>query len=159
MRQLTPLHIYIPLMIAGLWMTGCKSSAIPLSEAEMELEQNLRQEYGAYVSLSHDREAVRQGGKEGDFLIGIENSRDNICSRDSSVMIKRAKEVTLSVLGVMEHRDCYQTFTIRFESSIDDANHSTVTCMKEVTVYLQKDSIYFSELFTTPPKTYSETPY
>ncbi len=118
-------------------LVACKSFQVPLSNAELELSNELAQKYQCEANLQHDYEALKTNKKNGIFWIQLKSTTNELCSKDSSSLKKIAADIAARTEKILSHKQNYISINLNFNTTtVSDKQVYSITCDKELKINL-----------------------
>jgi len=118
---------------------GClqrKCSICPTSQ-EIEVRNNIANEYNCDVRVGHDEKAVYDNKIDGSFGIGldftaIKSTEKNLCEKDSLYLDSLSQVIAKKILPILSHKKNYNKISVSYSTEKhSNEKMSSTDCSKE----------------------------
>src|SRR6187402_258013 len=95
-------------IIACLFLYGCSSPEIKLSQQETAFADSLTERYECEVTIKHDNDAIAGNKTNGTLSLAMKNIKGlNVCKKDSAEMKAFSRKIVGRLIPVLSHKSNY----------------------------------------------------
>lgn len=132
------------LMITGIisFFSSCegclqRNCSICPSSQEIEVRNNIANEYNCDARVGHDENAVYENRTDGTFRVdldftAVKSTQRNLCEKDSLYLDALSRVIALKILPILSHKKNYNSISISYSTEKHfNETMSSIDCAKD----------------------------
>lgn len=135
-------------IIACLFIYGCSSPEIKLSQQETAFADSLKERYECEVTIKHDNDAIAGNKTNGTLSLAMKNIKGlNICKKDSAELKEFSRRIVGRLIQELSHKDNYASVVLEFYKSENPGKNERMVCDRFIFVSTKDTSNASVELW------------
>ncbi|SFD82152.1 hypothetical protein SAMN05518672_103358 [Chitinophaga sp. CF118] len=131
-----------------MFLYGCSSPEIQLSQQEKAFADSLKEEYECEVEMKHDNDAIGGNKTNGTLSLTLKNIKGlNVCKKDSAELKEFSREIVGTLIPVLSHKSNYASVVLEFYKSENPGKNERMICDRFIIVSTRDTSKASVELW------------
>lgn len=135
-------------IIACLFLYGCSSPEIPLSQKEKAFADSLMERYECEVTIKHDNDAIEGNKTNGTLSLAMKNIKGlNVCKKDSTELKEFSKKIVGKLIPLLSYKNNYASVVLEFYKAENPGKNERMICDRFIFVSTRDTSNTSVELW------------
>jgi hypothetical protein len=135
-------------IIACLFLYGCSSPEIQLSQQEKSFADSLADRYECEVTIKHDNDAIGGNKTNGTLTMALKNIKGlNVCKKDSTELKEFSRKLVGRLIPELSHKTNYASVVLEFYKSENPGKNERMICDRFIFVSTKDTSNASVELW------------